>query len=83
MWVARACNTNSLTAEIIALETKRISESLNKSYLDCEDIVKLTGLGRNNVRLLMNSRGFPVLTVGNRKVVSIVNFVSWQMLNQK
>ena len=49
------------------------------TFLDCEDLIKLTGLGRDNVRLLMRSRRFPVVKVGKRQVVSILNFVAWQM----
>lgn len=41
--------------------------------------MKLTGLGRDNVRALMHSEGFPVMKVGNRQVVSILGFVTWQM----
>lgn len=65
--------------ELIATETKRISELFGKSFLDCEDIVKLTGLGRDNVRSLMKSKTFPIIKIGKRQVVSIINFVTWQM----
>lgn len=65
--------------QVIADEVKRISTQVGKSFLDCEDIIKLTGLGRDNVRALMRSRRFPVVKVGKRQVVSIVNFVTWQM----
>lgn len=65
--------------EVIASETKRLSEKFGKTFLDCEDLIKLTGLGRDNVRLLMRSRRFPVVKVGKRQVVSILNFVAWQM----
>ena len=65
--------------QVIADEVKRISAQFGKSFLDCEDIIKLTGLGRDNVRALMRSRRFPVMKVGKRQVVSIVNFVTWQM----
>lgn len=68
--------------DLIAIETKRLAEKYNKSFLDCEDIIEITGLGRNNVRTLMNSKEFPVIKVGNRNVVSIVNFVTWQISNQ-
>ncbi len=64
---------------IIAAEAKRISAEYGKSFLDCDDIVTLTGLGRDNVRTLMKSRSFPVIQVGKRQVVSIVAFVTWQM----
>ena len=65
--------------QLIADEVKRLSAQFGKSFLDCEDIIKLTGLGRDNVRLLMRSRRFPVVKVGKRQVVSILNFVTWQI----
>ncbi len=65
--------------QVIADEVKRLSAQFGKSFLDCEDIIKLTGLGRDNGRTLMRSRRFPVMKVGKRQVVSIVNFVTWQM----
>lgn len=68
--------------ELIALETKRIAKEVGKSFLDCQDLIQLTGLGRDNVRALMKSNAFPVLKIGNRKVISIINFVSWQMTKQ-
>lgn len=64
--------------QLISDETKRLSEHFGKSFLDCEELVKLTGLGRDNVRALMNSKTFPVTRVGNRQVVSIIAFVAWQ-----
>ena len=65
--------------QVIADEVKRLSAQFGKSFLDCEDIIKLTGLGRDNVRALMRSRRFPVVKVGKRQVVSILNFVTWQI----
>lgn len=65
--------------QLIADEVKRLSVQFGKSFLDCDDIIKLTGLGRDNVRALMRSRRFPVTKVGKRQVVSILNFVAWQM----
>lgn len=65
--------------ELIALETKRLADKYGKSFLDCENLIEITGLGRDNVRALMKSNAFPILKVGNRQVVSIVNFVSWQL----
>ena len=65
--------------QVIADEVKRLSVQFGKSFLDCEDIMKLTGLGRDNVRALMRSRRFPVVKVGKRQVVSILNFVTWQI----
>ena len=65
--------------QLIADEVKRLSEKYGKSYLDCEQLIELTGLGRDNVRALMCSANFPVTCVGNRKVVSILAFVTWQL----
>ena len=67
--------------ELIHMETKRIAEKFDKEYLDCKDLIKITGLGRDNVRQMMNKKDFPLMRVGKRQVVSILNFVSWQ-LNQ-
>lgn len=65
--------------QLVADEVKRLSLQFGKSFLDCEDIISLTGLGRDNVRALMRSRRFPVVKVGKRQVVSILNFVTWQI----
>ena len=64
---------------LVMNETKRLSDIYDKTFLDCDDIVELTGLGRDNVRALMNSKLFPVVKIGNRKIVSILAFVTWQM----
>ncbi|MBR1747582.1 MAG: hypothetical protein IJ735_05155 [Clostridia bacterium] len=56
-----------------------MSDKYGKAFLDCEELVELTGLGRDNVRTMMRSDGFPVMRVGNRQVVSILGFVTWQM----
>lgn len=72
----RHLNNNIRIEEIIAAETKRLSELFGKTFLDCEDLIRLTGLGRDNVRLLMRSRRFPVVKVGKRQVVSILSFVT-------
>ena len=73
-------NNSSINIEqLVADEVKRLSLQFGKSFLDCEDIISLTGLGRDNVRTLMRSRRFPVVKVGKRQVVSILNFVTWQV----
>lgn len=72
------CNSINIE-QLIADEVKRLSVQFGKSFLDCEDIIKLTGLGRDNVRVLMRSRRFPIVKVGKRQVVSILNFVTWQI----
>jgi hypothetical protein len=69
--------------ELIAAETKRISEKYGKAFLDCAEISELTGLGRDNARALMNGRNFFVTRIGNRQVVSILVFVTWQLTGKK
>lgn len=64
--------------EIITAETKRLSEKYMKDFLSCEDLIKITGLGRDNVRMMMRSKGFPTTRVGNRQVVSVAAFAAWQ-----
>ena len=66
---------------IISAEIRRITEKYNKEYLDCSDIMKITGLGRDNVRNLLRSKSFPTTKVGKRQVVSVLNFVTWLTLN--
>lgn len=65
--------------QLIADEVKRLTRKYGKSFLDCENLIELTGLGRDNVRALMRSKAFPVTKVGNRQVVSILAFVAWQV----
>ena len=72
-------DSNINMEQLIADEVRRLSTQFGKSFLDCEDLIQLTGLGRDNVRLLMRSRRFPVVKVGKRQVVSILNFVTWQI----
>ena len=67
--------------DIIQNEVNRISQKYNKDFLDCEDLIKITGLGRDNVRNLMRSKNFPTTKVGKRQVVSVLNFVTWLTLN--
>ena len=67
--------------ELIQSEVNRISLKYGKDFLDCEDLIKITGLGRDNVRNLMRSKTFPTTKVGKRHVVSVLNFVTWLTLN--
>ena len=66
---------------LIQSETQRISIKYNKDFLDCDDLIKITGLGRDNVRSLLRSKSFPTTKVGKRQFVSVLNFVTWLMLN--
>ena len=67
--------------ELIQSEVNRISLKYGKDFLDCEDLIKITGLGRDNVRNLMRSKTFPTTKVGKRQVVSVLNFVTWLTIN--
>ena len=73
--------TNLNLNELIQAEVDRISTKYNKDFLGCEDLIKITGLGRDNVRNLMRSKTFPTTKVGKRQVVSVLNFVTWLTLN--
>ena len=66
---------------LIQKEVERISTKYNKDFLDCDDLIKITGLGRDNVRNLLRSKNFPTTKVGKRQVVSVLNFVTWLTLN--
>ena len=73
--------TNLNLNELIQAEVDRISTKYNKDFLGCEDLIKITGLGRDNVRNLMRSKTFPTTKVGKRQVVSVLNFVTWLTIN--
>ena len=66
---------------LIKAEVDRLTTKYNKDFLDCEDLIKITGLGRDNVRNLMRSKNFPTTKVGKRQVVSVLNFETWMTLN--
>ena len=75
-------NNNQLNVDnLIKAEVDRLTTKDNKDFLDCEDLIKITGLGRDNVRNLMRSKNFPTTKVGKRQVVSVLNFVTWLTLN--
>ena len=73
-------NTKLNIERLIQNEVERISTKYNKDFLDCEDLIKITGLGRDNVRNLLRSKNFPTTKVGKRQVVSFLNFVTWQTI---
>ena len=66
---------------LIEQEVARLSDKYGKEYLDCNDLIKIIGIGRDNARELMRSNGFPTVTIGNRKVVPVSSFVLWQFSN--
>ena len=74
-------NTNININDLIQNEVNRISLKYGKDFLDCEYLIKITGLGRDNVRTLLRSKDFPTTKVGKRQVVSVLNFVTWLTLN--
>ena len=73
-------NTNINFDNLIQREVERISTKYNKDFLECEDIMKITGLGRDTVRKLLRSNSFPTTKVARRYAVSVLNFVTWQAL---
>ena len=70
---------NSELGVAAAIEARRLAEKYSKDFLDCDDLVTITGLGKNNVRQMLNSDDFPTITVGNRKVVSVIAFALWSL----
>ena len=76
-------NIHSETGVAAAIEAKRLSEKYEKDFLDCDDIVKILGVGRNNVRQLLNSDVFPTIVLGNRKVVSVIAFTLWSLGSER
>lgn len=69
--------------KLIEAEAKRLSYRYGKDFFDYQDLMKVMGLGKDNIRTLMNSSGFPVTRVGKRQVVSIINFARWLVINDK
>ena len=72
-------NINSELGVAAAMEAQRLAEKYGKDYLNCEDLVSIMGIGKNNARQLFNSSSFPTIEVGNRKVVSVIAFAFWSL----
>ena len=72
-------NINGKFGVAAALEAKRLAEKYGKDYLNCDDLVSIMGIGKNNARQLFNSSAFPTIEVGNRKVVSVIAFALWSL----
>ena len=72
-------NIQSELGVAAALEAKRIAEKYNTDFLDCDTLVKIMGVGKNNIRQLLNSDSFPTIEIGNRKVVSTIAFALWSL----
>lgn len=75
-------NIKSELGVAAALEARRIAEKYQKDFLNCDDLVDIMRVGKNNIRELMNNASFPTIEVGNRKVVSVVSFVLWSLENK-
>ena len=58
-------NTNININDLIQNEVNRISLKYGKDFLDCEDLIKITGLGRDNIRTLLRRKDW--LTLNNNK----------------
>ena len=74
-----AVNIRSEIGVAAALEAKRLSEKYSKDYFNCDDLVEIMDIGKNDVRQLLNSSMFPTIEVGNRKVVSVIAFALWSV----
>lgn len=51
--------------------------------LGANDILKLTGLSRTMVYYLMHADGFPVITIGKRRLVRKEAFFDWLYKNEE
>jgi len=74
----------SINSEIgiaAAIEAQRLAEKYGKDFLCCEDLVSIMGVGKNNIRQMLNSDDFPTMEIGNRKVVSVIAFTLWSLKN--
>ncbi len=67
--------------DLIAKEVERLTIKYNKEYFNCDDLIKIMGIGRDNVRQLMRSECFPTIKVGKRIIISVFNFVTWEFAN--
>ena len=77
--VRGSSNINSEFGVAAAMEARRLAEKYEKDYLNCDDLVSIMGIGKNNARQLINSTSFPTVEVGNRKVVSVIAFALWSL----
>ena len=75
-------NIRSELGVAAAIEARRLSEKYGKDFFDCEDLVSIVGVGKNNIRQLLNSESFPTIEIGNRKVVSVLAFALWSLQTQ-
>lgn len=64
------------------MEAKRLAEKYQKDFFDCDDLVSILGVGKNNVRQLMRSASFPTVEIGSRRVVSAIALAFWMLKNR-
>jgi hypothetical protein len=76
-------NIKSELGVAAAIEARRLAEKYQKDFLDCEDLVSIMGVGKNNIRQLLNSQTFPTVEIGNRKVVSVIAFAMWTLTQKQ
>ena len=67
---------------LASMEAERLANKYGKDCFDCEDLQKILGVGRNNVRALMRSAHFPSLTIGGRNVISAIALACWLLRNE-
>lgn len=67
--------------ELIQNTINYLVNKFNKNYLDCNDLMQLTGLGKNSIRNLMAKKSFPSTKFGSRVIVYIPNYVIWAFEN--
>ena len=68
-------NNDRYTA--VAMEAERLANKYGKDTFDCEDLQRVLGVGKSNVRELMRSNHFPTLIIGKRKLVSALSLADW------
>ena len=75
-------NIRSEIGVTASIEARRLAEKYDKDFFDCDDLVRIMGVGKNNIRQLLNSDSFPTVEIGNRKVVSVIAFTLWSLQTQ-
>lgn len=78
--IIKNLNADLNVENLIKNEIERITNKLGKEYLTVKDIMVLTGMGRDYAYKLLSDENFPSYGSGNRKMVSVSSFVTWQFL---
>jgi excisionase family DNA binding protein len=58
-------------------KVKRQKEDIEKKTLSIRELAQVMGIGENTARQLARTKGFPVITIGKRKLVIISKFEEW------